>query len=380
MAMAVVRTRAKIGLAAIAALFMSAVAAAQGQRSLVAVDAVIVEPLSQTMPVIGRFVARQIGDISAQVAGPVEKVTVQVGDRVRAGDVLVRLSTESAISTRDLHDAQLRESKATLEQARAQAQLAELELRRLDNLKKSAAFSQAQYDEKRTELAQLRASVTGAEAAVSRAAANLELAELDLRRAEITAPYNGVVVHRHISAGTYVNRGAPVVTLVNDEDLEIEADVPSDRLAGLTVGRTVTARVDKTRELPAAVRAIVPVESALTRTRPVRFSVDFGVSGMIGLAADQSVTVLLPVGARRDVVTVHKDAVISQGANTTVFVVEAGTARSQPVRLGEAIGTRYEVLDGLAPGDIAVIRGNERLRTGQPVMYDGMPPAGRSDG
>lgn len=380
MPMAVARTRAKFAVIILAAILVPAVAAAQGQRSLVAVDAVIVEPLSQTMPVIGRFVARQIGDISAQVGGPVEEVRVQVGDRVRAGDVLVRLSTESAISTRDLHAAQHRESQATLEKARAQAQLAELELRRLENLKKSAAFSQAQYDEKRTELAQLRASVTGAEAAVARSAANLELAELDLRRAEITAPYNGVVVHRLISAGAYVNQGTPVVTLVNDEDLEIEADVPSDRLDGLTVGRDVRVRLDKTRELPAVVRAIVPVESALTRTRPVRFSVEFGESGTVGLAADQSATVLLPVGARRDVVTVHKDGIISQGSNTTVFVVEEGKARAQQVRLGEAVGARFEVLDGLVPGDIVVIRGNERLRTGQAVTYDGMPPAGRGDG
>lgn len=374
------RSGAKIGIVVAATIFVPVAASAQGQPSLVAVDPVITEPLSQTMPVIGRFVARQIGDVSAQVGGPVAEVMVQVGDRVRAGDILVRLSTESAISTRDLRAAQLRESEAMLENNRAQAQLGELELRRLENLKKSAAFSQAQYDEKRTVLARLRASVDGAEAAVARTRANLDLAELDLLRAEIKAPYNGVVFVRHISAGAYVNPGARVVTLVNDEDLEIEADVPSDRLAGLEAGREVVVRLDDSTVLSAAVRAIVPVESALTRTRPVRFTVDFGGSGAAGLAADQSVTVLLPVGARRDVVTVHKDAVIARGANAMVFVVEAGKALSRPVRLGEAVGDRFEVLDGLVPGDVVVVRGNERLLPGQAVTYDGMPPAPSSDG
>lgn len=378
--MAGFRSGVKIGVVVLAATLVPAAAAAQGKPSLVAVDPVIVEPLSQTMPVLGRFVARQTGAVSAQVGGPVAEVMVNVGDRVRAGDILVRLSTESTTSVRDLRAAQLRESEATLENAKAQAQLGELELRRLENLKKSAAFSQAQYDEKRTVLARLRASVAGAQAVIARTRANLDLAELDLRRAEIKAPYNGVVVHRHISAGAYVNPGAALVTLVNDEDLEIEADIPSDRLAGLAAGREVRVYLDESRDFLAVVRAIVPMESALTRTRPVRFTADFGDPVAMGLAADQSVTVMLPVGARRDVVTVHKDAVIARGANATVFVVEAGKAISRPVRLGEAVGDRFEVLDGLAPGDVVVVRGNERLRPDQPVSYDGMPPAPRGDG
>lgn len=382
MSMARLRSGARTGIAALVAAMVPAVAMAQGQPSLVAVDPVIVEPLNQTMPVIGRLVARQIGDVSAQVGGPVAEVMVQVGDRVQAGDVLVRLSTESAMGIRDLRAAQLRESEASLENARAQAQLGELDLRRIENLKKSAAFSQALYDEKSAELAQLRASVAGAEAAVVRTRANLELAEVDLRRAEIRAPYNGVIFVRHISPGTYVNPGSALVTMVNDEDIEIEADVPSDRLAGLAAGREITVRLDDSRVFPAVVRAVVPVESTLTRTRPVRFTTDFGDSGAVrlGLAADQSVTVLLPVGARRDVVTVHKDAVIASGANAMVFQVEAGKAMSRPVRLGEAVGDRFEVLDGLAPGDIVVVRGNERLRPGQPVTYDGMPAASGGDG
>lgn len=380
MSMAGLRSGVKTGIVVLAAAIAPYMAVAQDQPSLVAVDPVIVEPLSQTMPVIGRLVARQIGDVSAQVGGPVAEVMVQVGDRVRAGDVLVRLSTESAAGTRDLRAAQLRESEAELENARAQAQLGELELRRMENLKKSAAFSQALYDQKRTELAKLKAGVAGAEAAVARTGANLELADVDLRRAEIRAPYNGVIYVRRISPGAYVNPGAALVTMVNDEDLEVEADVPSDRLAGLTAGREVALRLDDSTVYSAVVRAIVPVESALTRTRPVRFTVDFSDSGMAGLAADQSVTVLLPIGARRDVVTVHKDAVISRGADAIVFLVEAGKAIPRPVQLGEAVGDRFVVLGGLVPGDMVVVRGNERLRPDQPVTYDGMPPAPRGDG
>lgn len=352
---------------------------AQGAAARVAVDPVIVEPLSQTVPVLGRFVARQSGPVAALVAGPVEEVLVEVGDRVRQGDPLVRLSTDILIGNRNLRMAELRESEAALETARAQVRLTELELRRLESLKKSPAFSQARFDDKQEEVTRFRSSVAEAEAAVMRARANLELAELDLRRAEIAAPFDGVVVLRHTSDGAYVTVGMPVVTLVNDRDLEIEADVPADRLAGLTPGRDVTARLAPGKSLEATVRAVIPTENALTRTRPVRFTPDLDDSRSLRLATDQSVTVLLPVGEKRDVVTVHKDAVIPQVSGSLVFVVEDGKAQPRTVELGEAVGQRFEVIDGLAAGDLVVTLGNERLQPGQPVRYD-EPATPRGDG
>ena len=89
------------------------------------------------------------------------------------------------------------------------------------------------------------------------------------------------------------------------------------------------------------------------------------------LAAHQSVTVYVPVGARRDVVTVHKDAVIQRGRERIVYVVSDDTAEVRRIVLGEPTGSRYEVLDGLKEGDLVVVRGNERLRPGDKVRIDG---------
>lgn len=360
-------------LVALAHLLLGGPAAAQGQAAQVEVDAVIAEPLSQTMPVIGRFVARQAGPVAALVSGPVAEILVDVGDRVTKGDVLVRLSTDVTVGNRNLREAELNEKKASLGSAQAQLRLANQELARLENLKKSAAFSQASYEDKRAEVARFQSSVAEASASVVRAKANLELSELDLKRSEIRAPYNGVVVARQAVAGAYVNTGAPVVSLVNDEDMEIEADVPADRLAGLARGRAVRAMLDSGHNVMAVVRAVIPTENALTRTRPVRFTTQ--VAGEIPLqyATDQSVTVLLPVGESRDIVSVHKDAVIARGAGYIVYVVEDGTAQVREIKIGEAVGRRFEVIAGLAPDDLVVTRGNERLRPGQDVTYKGMP-------
>jgi RND family efflux transporter MFP subunit len=347
--------------------------AAQGRAALIEVDAVIEEPLSQTMPVLGRFVARQSGPVAALVSGPVEEVLVDVGDRVAMGDPLVRLSTDVTLGLRNLREAEVNEKKASLGSSQAQLRLARQELARLENLKKSAAFSQASYEDKRAEVARFESLVAEAKASVVRAQANLELADLDMRRSEIQAPYNGVVVVRQAVAGAFINTGAPVISLVNDEDMEIEADVPAGRLAGLAPGRAVRAALDDGRNIMVVVRSVIPTENALTRTRPVRFTPQFAGDEPLQFATDQPVTVMLPIGELRDIVSVHKDAVIARGDGYIVFVVEEGKAKQRQVEIGEAAGMRFEVISGLAPGDIVVTRGNERLRNGQSVTYKGMP-------
>ena len=79
----------------------------------------------------------------------------------------------------------------------------------------------------------------------------------------------------------------------------------------------------------------------------------------------------LPLGPRREVVTVHKDAIITRQGQSFVYVANNGSADLRPVRLGEAVGTRFEVVGGVVVGDLVVVRGNERLIPGQPVMADG---------
>ena len=109
----------------------------------------------------------------------------------------------------------------------------------------------------------------------------------------------------------------------------------------------------------------MPEENPLTRTRVVRFTPNFKNGATF--ATNQSVTLHIPAGPTRTVVTVHKDAVLNRSEGALVFVVVNGVARPRPVRLGEAVGGRFEVIDGLKPGEKVVVRGNERLRPGQKV-------------
>ncbi len=345
-------------------------ALAQDRPALVKVDEVVRRPLVQTVPVIGRFVARQRGVVSALSKGPVAEVLVEVGDRVTKGDVLVRLDSARILASLEQQRAALSEKEAAVTAARGQLALAEQELRRLERLKKSAAFSQANYDDKRKNVNINISEVAEAEAAAARAQSNLRLAEIDYEYSAIRAPFDGVVSERHTEAGTYLNIGNPVVTLINNRDLEVEADVPSDRIAGLLPGRVVGIVMMDGSRYEAVVRAVVPEENAMTRTRPVRLTPAIQDTDR-AMAANQSVTVQVPVGEPRDVVSVAKDGIIARGNGHVAFVAADGMAQPRTVELGEAIGDRFEVLSGLAPGDLVVVRGNERLRPGQQLMIPG---------
>ena len=342
------------------------------KAALVGIDAVIEERASQTVPVIGRLVAQRSGVVSVLTKGVVAEVLVRIGDRVQSGDVMARLLANSLTWSRELRTAEVDSAKASLANAKTQASLRRQELKRLGNLKKSAAFSAARFEDAQKELAKAQSDAAGAAADLNRATANLNLAQIDLDNAEIKAPYPGVVSAVHTEVGTYLNTGQSVVTLVDDSTMEIEADVPAHRTPGLTPGSLVAFTTNGGEVQMAAVRAVVPDENPLTRTRTVRF-VPENRAHLNGAAANQTVSIRIPAGAARDVITVHKDAVLNKSGDRVVFVMENGKAEMRPVTLSDAVGTRFIVLSGLEPGEAVVVRGNERLAPGQSITANDAP-------
>jgi RND family efflux transporter MFP subunit len=335
----------------------------------VRVDPVRIEPLSQMVPIIGRLVARQAGEVSARIDGPVSSFEVEIGDRVARGDVIAALNSDVLEARRELAVSSLELAKAQLGTNKAEMALARQELDRVERLRKSAAFSQARYDDKLQAVTIAQRRVRQTEALVSRAMAELRLSEIDLEYAKIVAPYDGVITRRLTEAGAYVQVGDPLVYMIADLDLEIEADVPFERLGGLREGTLVSFTLDDDTRHEAEVRAVLPSENPLTRTRIVRLTPRFnGVRSR--LANAQSVTVSVPAGAPRDVLTVHKDAIIRQQGGTIVYVVDGDAVTLRQIAIGEGLGERVEVIGGLEDGELVVTRGNERLRPGMSVQID----------
>ncbi|WP_422365805.1 efflux RND transporter periplasmic adaptor subunit [Pelagibius sp.] len=353
-----------------AAAMAPQLAFAQQEASPVRVDAVRSEPLNQTVPVVGRLVARQAGSVAAHISGPIQEFRVEVGDRVAAGDIIAVLDDTSISAERDMAAAELTIAQAEVSTKQAEVALARQELQRLERLQSSAAFSQARFDDARQEVAIAEAAAREAEASVASARASLRLADINLGDTKVLAPYDGVISQRLSEAGSYASDGDALVRMIADQTLEVEADVPSNRLLGLTSGAAVEVVLDDGTLIGATVRAVIPDENPLTRTRAVRFIPRLS-DVTTPLANEQSVTVMVPIGAPRQIVSVHKDAIIQRSDGAMVFVVSEGQAQSRPIVLGEPVGNRYEVLKGLIEGEKTVVRGNERLRPGASVRIDG---------
>jgi len=353
-------------------LCMAAPVLGQTPAALVQVDEVRAEPLAQTVPIIGRLVARQAGTVASQIDGPVASIAVQVGDRVIKGQIVAVLDTDTLIVQRELAAARLAETRASLETRQAELKLAQQEVKRLARLKNSAATTRAAYDDALQGEVIARARVAEADATIASAQASLRLTEINLDDAKIRAPYDGVIIQRLTEVGSYVKVGDDMMRIVADGALEVEADIPFERLSGLAPGAVVTMSLDDQTQHRATVRVVIPQESNLTRTRATRFVPSFGPA-QNPLAAGQSVTLNIPVAKARSVLSVHKDAVIQRGGKSLVYVVEDDTAHMRPVTLGEAVGSRFEVLTGLSQGDLVVVRGNERLRPNDKVQIAAHP-------
>ncbi|MEM8811314.1 MAG: efflux RND transporter periplasmic adaptor subunit [Pseudomonadota bacterium] len=344
-------------------------ALAQGRPALV--DVAKAEPMefAETAPILGRLVAPTQAEIATRIAGIVEAVHVVVGDRVKAGDLIANLDRERLDIQREAAEATLRQTGAAINVARANLEIARQAFERIESLQQSAAFSRARYEDLAKEAEAATGDLLEAEARAAKARADLAEARYNIRNTEIRAAVDGVVLSRDVHPGEYMQVGATIAMILNDADLEIEADIPTEYIGAVTPGMNVRVTLDDGSDHSARVRALVPNESLATRTRPVRLTPDFAELGK-PLAAGQTTTLHIPIGAGRQVLTIPKDALVQASGGWIVYQAVDGKAAPRPVSIGGAIGNRFEVRSGLEAGAIVVIRGNERLRPGQEIQFD----------
>ncbi|NQV57741.1 MAG: efflux RND transporter periplasmic adaptor subunit, partial [Rhodospirillales bacterium] len=314
--------------------------AANGRRgpppTLVQLGEVTREPMIKIFPITGRVVAIQRSEIAANIKGSVNRVLVEIGDRVKMGQVLAELNVDRLKLEAEFKAAEVLQARAKWKFAQAQVNLLKQELKRLERLRKSAAFSQARFEDKSQEIVKADASVDDTAAALSRARASRDLARIDLKDATIRAPFPGVILGKHVSPGTYLNAGTRIVTLLNDENVEIEVDIPSDRIGEIIDGKILTAWIDGKTKIEAAVRAVIPDENPLARTRAVRLTPNIEPT-KIRLVPNQNVIVDVPgSNGGRDVIAVPKDAIVNQQSGRIVFVFADGRVRQARVEIGES--------------------------------------------
>ncbi|MEO1680974.1 MAG: efflux RND transporter periplasmic adaptor subunit [Pseudomonadota bacterium] len=378
--------RLSLWLAAAALALSSGAASAQGRPAMVGIETVSTMEMAETVAVFGEVVSGRQSRVAARVAGIAADVPLRVGDRVSEGDLLARIDTELFEIGLAQAQAEIVIAEAGIATVEARLERAQNALSRAESLIENSAIAEAQLEDRRTEFAEVLGARQEARARIDAARTALRRSEYEVTNATIRAPFDGVVVDVATELGQFVAAGSEIATLVDTGAMEVEANVPARFVAALAPDLEVSGMADAGGALVLRLRAILPTEFSSTRTRPVRFDL---MASDAPSAVGQSVTLQIPVSAPREVVAVPKDALIQARGGWSVFVAADGKAQPRTVEIGAALGDRFEVVSGLAEGDVVVVRGNERLRPGQDIMPqpnaapeggDGAPAASPAEG
>jgi membrane fusion protein (multidrug efflux system) len=302
---------------------------------------------------IGTVYYQEISDIASEVGGLAESITFEEGKRVRKGDVLITIAS-------DLLEKTLQAMKASHEQVLTEQTSAQRDLERAEKLHAEQLISDKTYDDYRFRALSLEKKAESLKAEVERL-------ELELQKKNVIAPFNGVIIKKHVQRGEWIASGAAVATVARDEVFDIIVEVPEDVLAHVKPGMSVSVEAGGKTE-SGKVFAIIPSGDIATRTFPVKVRVHKAGSLMGGMEA----RVRLPSDKQQKTLLVSRDALIRKSGMTFLFSVDDSKAVMIPVDVtgysGKNIGISSEALQ---EGMKIVIKGNERLMNGQPVHITG---------
>jgi membrane fusion protein (multidrug efflux system) len=297
-------------------------------------------------------------EVAARTEGFVQRLLVQEGDYVKAGDVLAELDDTDARLRLDELVAAHKRADATRNEAQRSAE-------RASKLFDQNIISEDALDDAKAALARARAE---AEEAQARAARVRE----ELSHVRIVAPTDGAVTRLLAEAGEYLQRGAPVLELKRIDMIMAVCTVAEADLAQVREGASVQVEFTAFPKEPRSglVWKIVPDAVVESRSFPVEVlleNLDHRLKP--GMSARVSFVQHIDAG-----IMVPKDSVLAAEDDPHVFVIVKGVAERRDVVLGPEVGDEWHVRSGLALGDTVVVAGNETLAAGQPVLVVDLPP------
>ncbi|MEM7474437.1 MAG: efflux RND transporter periplasmic adaptor subunit [Planctomycetota bacterium] len=381
----------------------------------VIVDTVVEKSVNSGYRVVGSVQPLRTSMIGVAVGGRVEKFLVDVGHRVKEGQILAELRTgtlqiEKAAAEAELElykqqlaevvngsrPEEIAEAEANLQGAKAAMEIAASQLKRLEQIAVSGAATQTDLEDARERASRTRFAYNASKALYARIAAGsrteqiaaskaqvslqtqrLKLIEDRIRLHSLRAPFNGFVSQEFTEVGAWISSGDPVVEIIQMDTVEVQAPITADYAVKLNVGETV--RVDfsqlPNRLFTGTVDRIVPKADPRARTFPIFVRLENEFRGDLPLLLSGMLArVDLPAGSARSLPLVPKDALVLANGKREVFVVEPdkdnpkyGVVKRVPVELGVAMEEMIQVNAKLRAGQPVVVVGNERLADGDRV-------------
>jgi RND family efflux transporter MFP subunit len=301
--------------------------------------------------------ARTESRLSFRVAGKLVRRAVELGDTVKAGQVLAQLDPQDLRLGQEAAHAALTSAQASHEQAAA-------DYKRFKDLRDQGFISAAELERRETAL-------TSAKAQLDQAKAQAGVQTNQAAYATLVADAPGVITGVDADPGTVVGAGTPVLRLAHEGPRDVVFSVPEDQigavraLAGSPGALKVKLWGDGTAS-PASVREVAAAADPVTRTFLVKADI-----GRAQARLGQTAAVMMELPKMVGITKLPLAAVLEQQGKTSVWVVDkaAMTVKAQPIQVAGAEGNSVLVSGGLVPGQIVVTAGVHVLNPGQKVKF-----------
>jgi RND family efflux transporter MFP subunit len=375
--------------------------AAQARGRDGAAKAVKVEPVRQeavrrSVDLVGTLAAVDQVTISSEADGKVSRILADLGDRVTAGQALVRLDNEKQQYSSDQQKAALARALAQygaadpqhlpdiektpdVQKANADLVQAKQALTRADELFKRKLVSQQTLDDAQaaygSKAASYESALQGAKnlrASIQASEASMKLADRQLRDTEIRAPFAGYVEKRFVNLGELVKTQMPVMAIVRVDPLKVVAEIPEKMAPWISNGQPVQLLVDAypDKSFTGKVSRISPTVNTATRAFPFEALIP---NRDATLKPGTFARVHIESDKQDQVITVSYAALQYRYGVNRVFVVEGDKLAVRELKVGDRVGDRIEVVSGVKPSERVAISDVEKLTDGMKVTTTNQP-------
>ncbi|OFW15895.1 MAG: hypothetical protein A3H29_12050 [Acidobacteria bacterium RIFCSPLOWO2_02_FULL_67_21] len=333
------------------------------------VAAVRVTPadVESTLEISGNLVPETRVAVMAKLPGTLSQVTVEIGDRVRADQVVAALDRREVDAQVDAAAAAVGVAEAGVEAADAGLAHASLEHERASNLFTRGAVPRQRLDAAETARRAAAAQRDLATASLAQAEAALRRAREVQRDTTLTAPVSGVIVERNYDPGSLVGPGdKPVVVVADLRVMKLIAGVSELEAGRLRVGMParVAAQARPGEVLEGRLAAIAPEVDA--RNRHFRIEVRIPNPGGVLLSGMYG-TATIPLQRAARALAVPREAVTTRGGSRVALRIDGDTVREVPVKEGLSDGRLIEIASGLRAGDVIVSDARQDVSAGSKV-------------
>jgi RND family efflux transporter MFP subunit len=345
--------------------------------------------LDNTLRIAGGFKPFQAVDIHAKVAGYIRSITVDVGDHVKQGQTIAVLEVPELAAqlsgadagTRTAQD-QIRKAQGDLQRAQSSQAALHSAYMRLKQAADSQAglVAQQEVDDSQAKDLESAAQVSSAEAELSAARQQLEVAQANQKQyaalsgyTRITAPFAGVITNRYADTGALIAAGTssstqaiPVVRLAEISVLRLVLPVPESMAAQVQLGQVVKVRVQALdQDFTGKVSRFADSLDMQTRTMETEIDVPNRNGRLMpGMYTETE----LSLRGKKNVLTIPLEGVTRNGeVSTVLFVNPQGIVEERHVQLGMEDASRIEVLSGLSEGDMVIVGNRSSVRNGEKV-------------